>query len=294
MTHWIAEAVHHGLQQLDVDDVLAQAATHVTTKGEWEKGVISPSLVAVQCRLQRLKRFLGHEPWPGHKHFMATRAGRPDSISVINMTRGFLAEGLLVAALKQQLGARVLAHAPTYAPRFVDPLTGMIFAGHPDMLVVGENEQPELIQFKAPSVFKLDRIEKMGPQDALATYQAQMATELYITRNHGGIEPVRNNLALFSWEMTVKYTKPRMIVVPLEWDESLSSIPRVVADELEQDVINAKEFGIWPEALPEHQWDTFPCSYCMFSRLGDYTEADPDEVLPKCDDHLAFAKRVAI
>lgn len=291
MSHWIAEAVRQGLEELDVDEVLTQAAAHVTTKGEWEKGVISPSLVSVECRLQRLKRFLGHDPWPGQPRFMGTRAGRHDSISVINMTRGFMAEGLLVAALKQALGQRVLANAPTFAPRYVNDY-GMVFAGHPDMLVVGDMDQPELIQFKSPSVFKLDRVEKLGHQDALKTYLPQMATELFICRNSIAVKqwgrvPVRNNLALFSWEMTVKHTKPRVIVVPLEWDESLASIPQTVADELEQDVVNAREFGIWPEALPEHQWDTFPCSYCMFSRLGDYT-VEPN--LPKCEHHEAWQK----
>lgn len=287
MTHWIAEAVRQGLEELDVDQVLEQAAVHVTTKGEWEKGVISPSLVSVECRLQRLKRFLGHDPWPGQPRFMGTRAGRHDSISVINMTRGFLAEGVLVAALRQSLGKRVLFHAPTFAPRFIDPRTGMIFAGHPDMLVIGDYDEPELIQFKCPSVFKLDRVEKLGHGDALKTYLPQMATELYITRNHPRLQPVRNNLALFSWEMTVKHTKPRIIVVPLDWDNSLASIPETVADELEADVINAREFNIWPEALPEHQWDTFPCSYCMYSRLGDYT-VEPN--LPKCEHHEAWKK----
>lgn len=293
MTHWIAEAVRQGLEELDVEQVLEQISKHVITKGEWEKGVISPSLVSVECRLQRLKRFLGHEPWPGKPHIMATRAGRPDAVSVINMSRGFLAEGLLVAALRQALGSRVLATAPAFAPRYVDYGTGMTFAGHPDMLVIGDFDDCELIQFKSPSVFKLDRVEKLGHADALKTYQAQMATELFICRNSLAVKqwghiPVRNNLAMFSWEMTVKNTKPRVLVVPLEWDESLSSIPMVVADELEQDVINAREYGLWPEALPEHQWDTFPCSYCQFSRLGDY--ADTDNVLPKCDDHGRWDK----
>lgn len=289
--HWIAEAVRDGLEQLDVDQVLEQVAKHVITKGEWEKGVISPSLVSVECRLQRLKRFLGHEPWPGKPHFMATRAGRPDAVSVINMSRGFLAEGVLVAALRKSLGTRVLATAPSFAPRYVDFNTGMIFAGHPDMLVIGDFDDTELIQFKSPSVFKLDRVEQLGHQDALKTYQGQMATELYICRNspaakQWGHVPVRNNLALFSWEMTVKHTKPRVIVVPLEWDDSLASIPETVADELEQDVISAREFGIWPEAIPEHQWDVFPCSYCQFSRLGDYT--NPEDILPKCTHHEAW------
>lgn len=292
MAHWIAEAIRLGLEELDVDAALEQAAKHITTKGEWEKGVISPSLVGKECRLQRLKVFMGMPPRPGQKHYMALRAGRPDAVSVVNMTRGFFAEGLLVAALEKSLGQRVLAKAPTFNPRYVDEHTGMIFAGHPDMLVIGDYDEPELIQFKSPSVFKLDRVEK-DPQDAMRSYMPQLATELYICRNspavtQWGYIPVRNNLALFSWEMTVKNTKPRVIVAPLEWDETLASIPVTIADELEEDVIRAREFGIWPEAKPEHQYDVWPCSYCAFSRLGDYT--DPANILPKCDDHKAWEK----
>jgi hypothetical protein len=298
MSHWIAEAVKQGLEELDVDEALQQAAKHVQIKGEWERGVVSPSLVAVECRLQRLKRFLGHHPHPGAKRrFMATRAGVVNAVSVINMTRGFLAEGLLVAALRTSLKDRILATAPAFNPSFVAD-NGMKFAGHPDMMLVGDYDATELIQFKSPSVFKLDRVENaIHKGEAFVTaelrsYLPQLATELFICRNSVAVRqwgriPNVNNLVLFSWEHTVKNTKPRVIVIPIEWDESLASIPLTVADELEQDAIAAKTMGIWPEALPEHQYDVFPCSYCPFSRLGDYT--NPDDVLPKCDDHEAWA-----
>lgn len=290
MSHWIAEAVKAGLEELDVDEALAQAAKHVTTKGEWEKGVVSPSLVGKECRLARLKTFMGLKPHPGVPSYMALRAGKPDAVSVINLTRGFLAEGLLVAALEKSLGERVLAKAPTFNPRFIAD-SGMIFAGHPDMLVVGDLDECELIQFKSPSVFKLDRVEQLGHQDALKTYLPQMATELFICRNSPDPRrrPAINNLVLFSWEHTVKNVKPRVVVVPLPWDESLASIPITIADELEQDVINAREYGIWPEAMPEHQYDVWPCSYCPYSRLGDYV-TDPEHPLPKCNDHQAWKK----
>lgn len=298
MAHWLAEAVAQGLEELDVEKALELAAKHVTTKGEWERGVVSPSLVAVECRLQRLKRFLGHHPHPGAKRrFMGSRAGKPDAVSVINMTRGFLAEGLLVASLEAALGPRVLAKAPTFNPSFVAD-NGMKFAGHPDMMLVGDMDETSLIQFKSPSVFKLDRVDRAMQQgqtfltSELKTYLPQLATELFICRNSPAVKqygrvPTVNNLVLFSWEHTVKNTKPRLIVVPIEWDESLASIPLNVADELEEDAIRARTMGIWPEALPEHQYDVFPCAYCPFSRLGDYT--NPDDILPKCDDHEAWA-----
>lgn len=291
---WIAEAVQLGCELIDVDEMLGEIAKHVTTKGEWEKGVISPSLIGRVCRLQRLKVFLGHPAMPGVPNHMASSMGLPSSIGLINMTRGFLAEGLIVTALIRALGDRVLAHAPTFAPRYVDPQTNQIHTGHPDILVIGEDGQPELIQVKCPSVNKFERAVKMGDEDALETYMPQMVEEMFITRNCApdGMSTitnavsslvVRNNLVLFAWEHTGKDTKPRVRVVPLDWHESLSTIPLTAAAEIEEDVAAALAMGVWPEAYPEHQWNTWPCAYCPFSRLGDYT--DPDKILPKCDDH---------
>lgn len=297
--HWIADAIERGLEELDVDEVLAETAKHVTTKGEWEKGVVSPSLISTTCQLARLKKFLGHPPIPGKPTHIAGRAGRPDAISGINMMRGFFAEGMLVVALKQGAPNRVIAHAPLFAPRYVDEYTGAVHTGHPDVLVVGEEGEPELIQMKCPSVFKLDRVDRFGDEDALKNYRTQMIDEMFISRNAQTIangnervisteqlQVVRNNLVLFTWEHTPKLSHPRIKVVELPWEEDMVTIPLAAADELEQDAARALAMGIWPEPYPEHQWDTWPCSYCQYSRLGDYI--DPKNILPKCDDHAAW------
>lgn len=302
---WLKEAITRGMELLDVDESLQQIATHVTTKGEWEKGVVSPSLVATVCQLARLKKFLGHAPIPGKPVHMAGQAARPSAISLINMDRGFVAEGLLVSALKKARPESVLASAPLYVPRWQDPQTHIVYTGHPDVLLLNEGGEAELVQMKCPSVRKFERVEKLGDEDALETYRAQMATELFIARAdptgwHGPIPPLkegemslvqmhfpsRNNLVLFSWEHTGKDVKPRLHVVPLDWDETMETIPLAMGDEIEADVAAALAQNRWPDAYPEHQWNVWPCNYCPFSRLGDYT--DEANIIPKCDDHQAW------
>lgn len=296
---WIKDVIEAGMKILDVDDSLQYIAAHVTEKGVWEKGVVSPSLVATMCRLARLKKYLGHEPHPGAPKHMAISRGVPDAISLINMDRGFVAEGLLVAAMKAAIPDRIIATAPLYVPRWKDPQTGIVYTGHPDMLVLGEQGWPELVQFKCPSMFKFERISKLGDDDALETYRAQMITELFIARHDPRADtmatarkeqkliPYRNTLGVFCWEHTGKDVRPKLNVVPLDWDDSMESIPLVAGDELEADSVGALAMDQWPEPYAEHQWNVYPCSYCSYSRLGDYT-ADPP--LPKCDDHAAWKK----
>lgn len=295
---WLKEAITRGMEVLDVDESLQQIATHVTTKGEWEKAVVSPSLVATVCQLARLKKYLGHAPVPGKPVHMASAAARPSAISLINMDRGFLAEGLLVSALKAGLGEdRIIASAPTYTPRWQDAITGIVYTGHPDVLLLNDNDEAELMQAKCPSVRKFERVQKLGDEDALETYRAQMVTELFIARADptgwmpkGMIGmahfPIRNNLVLFAWEHTGKDVKPRLHVVPLDWDDTMETIPLAMGDEIEADAAMALGQGVWPEGYPEHAWNVWPCNYCAYSRLGDYL--DPEQVIPKCDDHKAW------
>lgn len=296
---WLKEAITAGMELLDVDETLQQIATHVTTKGEWERAVVSPSLVATVCQLARLKKYLGHAPIPGQPVHMASASARPSAISLVNMTRGFLAEGLLVSALKAAMPDRIIAGAPTYAPRWQDPQTRIVYTGHPDVLLLNDNGEAELVQMKCPSVRKFERVQKLGDDDALETYRAQMVTEMFISRADPGgwipqpatgprnigmsHFPIRNNLILFCWEHTGKDVKPRLHVVPLDWDDTMETIPLAMGDEIEADVARALGLGEWPEAYPEHAWNLWPCNYCPYSRLGDYT--DVDNVIPKCDDH---------
>lgn len=277
MSHWLEDAVVAGLASLDVSEAIAAQVKHLSMEGEWRKGVISPSLVATQCPLARVKIFLGLTPIPGEEPRMASRAGRPDAVSLVNMVRGFDGEGLILAALHRSLPVYTIATAPTYTVEWKDPDTGYHYAGHPDLLGFNEKGEYEMVQIKCPSVFKLDRVERKGDADALESYLPQMATEMFIARGTG-IPVMRSHLVLFSWEGTPKSNRPRIKVVTQEWDRSLASIPEQAAEEIHAAAAQALMFGRWPDAFPATSWDVWPCSYCRFARLGDFE-------IPACDDH---------
>src|SRR6266699_6870905 len=278
MSHWLEDGVIEGLSQIDVEEALEAQRKHFGEKGEWQKGVISPSLVSVSCRLQRVKIFLGQPPIPFQTPHMATRAGRPDAVSLINMVRGFDGEGLIIEALRRSYPEHLIASAPKFEVNFFDHDTGYRYAGHPDIFMrLTTDGAFGLVQIKSPSVFKMDRIDKRGDSDALESYLPQMATEMYIARR-SGLSVVENNLLLFSWEGTPKLNRPRIKAITLPWDESLATIPEMAADEIHADAAQALMFNQWPQALPATSWDVWPCSYCRFARLGDFE-------VPSCDDH---------
>lgn len=282
--HYLKEAFYDGLKILDTDEVLEAIAVHVTLKGEWTTGVVSPSLVSAECRLARLKKFIGDDPQPGFKR-LAVRAGVADPVTQLNFLRGFCMEGAIVAALKAALGPnRIMGHAPSLVFKWRykgdDPLlsmwsngqgqtAGIVFSGHPDMMVWSDNVELELVQIKTPSIYKLERIQRMGVEDALKTYRAQMATEMYIGRRMG--YPIqRSHLLLASWEGTPKMSDPHCRVVTMEWEEGLATIPEEVARTIIQDYDAAYTMGQWPQAYPIHKWDSWPCNYCNYSRTADF------------------------
>jgi hypothetical protein len=276
--HYLREAFFDGLRAVDVDDMLLRVAEHTTVKGEWSTGVISPSLVATECRLARLKIFLADDPQPGLKH-MAVRAGQPDAVTHLNFLRGFLGEGVVVTALKAVMGeGRIFGNAPSLVFKWRyrgDDLQlsmwnqGMIFAGHPDMLVFNNENEMEIIQIKAPSIFKFERMQRLGDDDALKSYRAQMATEMYIGR-HLGFPIRRSHLMMVSWEGTPKINDPHCRIVTLPWHDSLATIPEQVAREVIEDYDRAYTIGVWPEPYAEHRADVYPCSYCRFARLASF------------------------
>jgi hypothetical protein len=279
VSHWLEGGINEGLAQMDVEEALEAQRKHFGEKGEWQKGVISPSLVSVSCRLQRVKIFLGLTPIPFQEARMATRAGRPDPISLLNMVRGFDAEGLLLEALRRSYPEHVIDSAPKFEVSFFDHDTGYRYAGHPDVLMrlPQDGAGIGLVQIKSVTGFKMDRILRKGDSDALETYLPQMATELYISRR-SGLQVTENNLIMLSWEGTPKSSKPRLRAITLDWDESLTTIPEVAAEEIYDDAARALMSNVWPEALPSTSWDVWPCSYCRFARLGDFE-------VPACDDH---------
>jgi hypothetical protein len=269
--------------------LLGAIAQHISAKGEWETGVVSPSLTANQCRLARLKIFLGDDPQPGLKA-MHVRAGQPDPITQLNYVRGFTVEGAVVSALKLALGDnRIMGHAPSLLFRWryqgddvalstwgSPARPGMVFAGHPDVMVWSEGDrrsryQPELelVQIKTPTIYKFERVARLGDEDALDSYRSQMATEMYIGRKMG--YPIqRNHLMMVTTEGTPKISDPHCRIVTMEWDESLATIPEQIGRELVDDVRAARTTNRWPEAYPVHRADVWPCSYCRYPRMGSF------------------------
>jgi len=292
--HFLKTAFWEGLTSLDVKASLAGAVEHLGEEGEWERNVISPSLVGTECRLSRLKRFLGDDPQPGVTG-MGMRAGVRDPVTMINFLRGFYYEALVVPALEQSLGkAAIVGRAPTLLFRWrYDPANpglcgdaddlklsmwsqqgkqGMVFAGHPDLLIQDPEHDWGLatVQIKCPSIFKLERIQRMGDEDALKTYRGQMITEMYIGRRMG--YPIqRAYLFLGSLEaIASKERSPHVHVVELEWEDVMRTVPEEIGREIVQDYDRAVGFGEWPAAYKEAAWDSFPCSYCQYSRLGNF------------------------
>jgi hypothetical protein len=282
VSHWLKDVIIEGMTMLDVEDALAAQGAHFAQKGEWRKGVISPSLVSVNCPLQRVKIFLGLDPVPGVAPRMATKAGRPDPVSLVSMVRGFDAEALVLAAIRKAMPTWVIDAAPTFEVDWVDTINGYHYAGHPDVL--GYQNSLELVQIKCPSVFKLERVEKLGDDDALASYMPQMVTEMFIARK-AGIPVERNHLVLFSPEGTPKQNTPRIYIATLEWEESMATIPEQAAREIHDAAAQALVFNRWPEAYPKTSWDVWPCGYCRYARLGDLE-------VPACDDHEKWRSNV--
>ena len=279
MTHWLKEAFYAGLRAVDTSDLLKGIADHVSQEGEWIPGVVSPSLCANPCRLARLKIFLGDDSQPGQK-FVAVRAGRSDHITQLNFTRGFVGEGLVVTALRGVLDEnRILGCAPTllfgWDYRGDDwrlqswNSKGMAFRGHPDLMVWSPSGDIDLVQIKFPSLAKIQRIERMGEQEALSSYRAQMMTEMYIGRKMGF--PIsRNHLMVVSWDAVVGMNGPHCEIFSLPWDESMASVPEQIALEIVDDYDYAYTQGLWPAPMPAQDWDKFPCSYCRYPRLASF------------------------
>jgi len=310
--HFLKQALLDGLRALDVPELLKLQIEHNSVEGEWETGVVSPSLVGLDCRLARLKKFLGHDPQPGFKH-MGVRQGFPDPNSKINMLRGFNFEGIAVAALKHELGSALIGCAPSLLFRWRyqgdDPLlsmwvrrvkvkargsynpdgsradeleNGMVFAGHPDVMVLDPDHDNEiaLVQVKCPRISKCERIKRMGPSEALQNYRAQMVTEMYIGRKMGW--PIgRSYLLVGTMEGNFTGAKhgsdPYHDVIELPWSESMRTIPEEIARQLVQDSDTARISGEIPTPYKQSAWDSYPCSYCNYSRLGNFETIGCDE-----------------
>src|SRR5256885_1217029 len=96
----LVDQLEAGLAALSFNELVRRSAAHMAREGEWKAGVLRPSLLAMECRLARVKTFLGHAPQPG-VDFDHARRGEPDASSNLVMSRGAWLEGVAVTALEE-------------------------------------------------------------------------------------------------------------------------------------------------------------------------------------------------
>jgi hypothetical protein len=274
---WLAESIVAGLEIIDTPQMLREVATHVTTEGEFAPQRVSPSLLATDCRLSRVKQFLGHAGAPGTAPHMASRQGKPDAVTQLNFTRGFLAEGMVISAFNARHPERIKAKAPTFLPQFQQD--GYEWSAHPDLLIQDEDDRLALVQVKSPSVYKFKRVETGGAKEALSSYLMQLATELLICQR-AGWPVVRNHLLLFSWD-GLPGTRVLCWSYTVEADPDILHMPLTRFQELVEDLMVYEEQDVMPAPLAKHMADSFPCSYCRYNRLGEAG-------IPACDNAAAW------
>jgi hypothetical protein len=266
---WVRSAFENALLVVDNGELVRAAGEHVMAEGEWTDGKIRPSLMAVECQLQRTKKFRGHLPQPGAR-WMAARQGKPSANSNITFLRGFMGEGMVVAALKkyaEMLGEyEVIGCAPTFVAE-AEP----DWQAHPDIIVLRQGIL-ENIQVKCPSVFAFNRYEK-GEMDTIRSrYMPQVAAEMHILRLMG-IPVERSHIFLITWEGwppgTEGAEEVRCLDVPVMWEHGMDVWAERVAQDIRADDRNADN-GIFPSPLARDNWNKWPCSYCMYARIQQH------------------------
>lgn len=268
---WVEAAFESALTVIDNGVLVRAAGMHVQPEGEWTTGKVRPSLLGGECDLQTVKQYRGHGPQPG-ANWMASRNGRPDANSNLVFARGFLGEGLVVAALKEYsylIGDyEILGCAPELVFSATDT-KGVEYEGHPDLMTL-RNGEIELIQVKTPSVWAFERAEKQGALNALTKYKAQVVAEMYLGRKMG-IDIVRSYLFMMTWEGWQRgKTGVRVMVVPMDWDESMVEYVETEGRRIKL-LDTLARTGKFPDpANREDEYSKWPCSYCRYARTSLY------------------------
>jgi len=262
---WVKRAFESALLVVDNGELVKAAGMHVQPDYEGSPRKIHPSNLAQDCQLAQVKQFRGHGPQP-HVDWSSSRNGKPNANSNITFARGFLGEGLVVAAFKRYAELTQEFEILGCAPELVFETDQD--EAHPDLMVL-RNGEIELIQIKTPSVFAFERYDKGEDSMVMQRYRPQMVGEMYIGRKMG-IEIVRSYLLMFTWEGgrpgTESGDKVRSIVIPLEWEEAMTGYVENLANEiLEAD--RQATLGKWPKpANREDEFNKWPCSYCKYAR----------------------------
>lgn len=304
--HWLIEAMQAGLENIDTQELMVEAARHVATedvdRADRPGRRMSPTLLTMDCRLARLKRFRGHEAQPGQK-WGATRQGRHSAGSNLAFFRGGYGEGMAVTALSRASrgyqvptlvdGRRSQAHRGGLGLYPFDILgaspwmvfeaqtwtdKGLADVGHPvnwlayPDLVMSTAAGIELVQMKCPSVYAFDRYKREGAESIRSRYGGQASVEMHVGRLMG-LPIMRNHVLVFAFEGSVPSSdearsgqEMRGIVETIEWDDGIPVFCERLAEEVIEDDLAANR-GEWPVAYPHGtRW---PCDYCTWPRASD-------------------------
>jgi hypothetical protein len=286
VSHWLIEALEQGLRDTPTDQLQEAAGRHLLAKDEFrtegggEHKRISPTLMASECRLQRLKRYRGHGPLPGvtARNY---RQGQPSATSSMHFLRGYLNEGMAAAALSSvgaEYGFEVLGVSPvmkfecTVRLGQAEGWPVASFLAYPDMVIVHDGEI-ELVQLKCPSVFAVQRYRRNGGTDLRRRYEPQAIAEMFCGIQIG-LPIVRNHILASSFEGFLPSSEEarsglevNAVVETVEWDPSgMEQWVLSVAQEILEDDRNADR-GQWVPAYPAETADKWPCSYCGHVRV---------------------------
>lgn len=266
---WVKQAFRSALLVVDNSELVKAAGMHVQPEYEGADRKIHPSNIAQDCQLAQVKQFRGHGPQP-HVNWSASRNGQPNANTNMTFTRGYLMEGVIVAALKRYAELTQEYEVLGCAPELIFETDRD--EAHPDMMVLRRGEI-ELIQIKTPSVFAFNRHDKEGDTMVMQRYRPQMVTEMVIGRAMG-IEIARSTLLMATWEGHPPGTEGsedvRSIVIPLEWEEAMTGyVDNLASEILEADKLASQ--GKWPKPInPEDKFNKWPCSYCRYARTRQH------------------------
>jgi len=266
---WVKRVLESALLIVENGDLIRAAGMHVQPEYEGAERKVHPSNIAQDCQLAQVKQFRGHGPQP-HVTWSASRSGKPDAGSNINFARGYLGEGLLVAAFKRYAEMTKEFEVLGCAPELVFETDN--YEAHPDLMVL-RNGEIELVQIKTPSVWAFERYDKGEDSMVMQRYRPQMVGEMYIGRAMG-IEIVRSHQLIFTWEGyrpgTENAGKVRSIVIPLEWEIAMEAYVENLADEIFT-ADAAATLGKWPKPVNrEDEFNKWPCSYCRYARTRQH------------------------
>lgn len=284
--HWLVESLEEGLRRATSDQLQEAAAAHLTakdetrTEGGGRNKRISPTLLSSECRLQVLKRYRGHTPQPGVKPIRNERQGRSDAGSAMNFLRGFLGEGMVVAALRAAFeeGPKDWTMFQSVEIMGVSPVLKFEYEGdapylaYPDVALIVDG-QVELVQLKCPSVFAVQRYKRDGPQHVRRRYGPQAIGEMFIGRRMG-LPIVRNHVLVYSFEGFLPQSEEaksgyavNALVETVDWEDGMERWVLSRTEEILEDD-RAADQGVWVPAYPADNANKWPCSYCSHSRIA--------------------------